>query len=46
MWDNVIYVNLWFLMLVGSKPIHLMIIPKSDEWFLLLQVELKLESLL
>jgi len=29
-----------------QKPIHSMIILKNDEWFLLLQVELEIESLL
>ncbi len=46
MWDNVIYVNPCFLTLVGSKPIYLMIIPKNDQWLLLLQIELEIKYLL
>jgi hypothetical protein len=29
-----------------TKPIHLVIILENDEWFLLLKIELKIESLL
>jgi hypothetical protein len=30
--------------MLDQKPIHLMIMPVNDEWFLQLQVELEIES--
>jgi hypothetical protein len=46
MWDDVVYVNPCFLMLVGSKTNSSNDNPENDEWFLLLQIELEIESLL
>jgi len=43
MWDKHVYVKLYFLKhQYDKKPIHLVIILENDEWFLLLQVELKI----
>jgi len=46
MWNNVVYVTHFFNVNGIKKSIHLMIILENDEWFLLLQVELEIESLL
>jgi hypothetical protein len=46
MQDYVIYVNPCFLTLVASKTNSSMIIFENNGWFLMLQVELEIESLL